>query len=265
MEARARRAWTAATSRWSSATPREPPTPQGFTLTGRSVKTSRFASLSASNAIIPPSSSNADASTPTSGAFYTLVPTRPRRRGERRSLRTLPGASLRPPVAFNPRALCLSTPTDAFELHPDVRLYRTALITARRRATTAGTRTSGARTPDASWRGCGSRGTTASRARASRRLMRRRRWRCRCRHRRAAGGSDRRRIRPRRRRARARARSASGFRGRRRSTTRRRPRNATAPTRVASPSKRREKDHRCRPLVLSASRASPRRRRRPRS
>jgi hypothetical protein len=45
------------------------------------------------------------------GAFYlTLVPIRPRRRGERRSLRTLPGVSLRPPLAFNPRPRCLSTP-----------------------------------------------------------------------------------------------------------------------------------------------------------
>ena len=38
-----------------------------------------------------------------SGAFYTLVPIRPRSRGERHSLRTLPGASLRPSLAFNPR------------------------------------------------------------------------------------------------------------------------------------------------------------------
>jgi homoserine dehydrogenase len=61
------------------------------------------------------------------GAFYTLVPIRPRRRGERRSLRTFAGASLRPPLAFNPRARCLSTPTDAFQLHPDIRLYGMAL------------------------------------------------------------------------------------------------------------------------------------------
>ena len=40
----------------------------------------------------------------------TLVPIRPRRRGERRSLRTLPAASLRPPLAFNPRPRRLSTP-----------------------------------------------------------------------------------------------------------------------------------------------------------
>jgi ATP-dependent Clp protease, protease subunit len=39
------------------------------------------------------------------GAFYlTLVPIRPRSRGERRFLRTFPGASLRPgSLAFNPR------------------------------------------------------------------------------------------------------------------------------------------------------------------
>jgi hypothetical protein len=37
-----------------------------------------------------------------SGAFcVALVPIRPRRRGERRSLRTFPGVSLRPPLAFN--------------------------------------------------------------------------------------------------------------------------------------------------------------------
>ena len=52
------------------------------------------------------------------GAFYTLVPIRPRRRGERRSLRTFAVVSLRPPLAFNPRPRRLSTPTDAFELHP---------------------------------------------------------------------------------------------------------------------------------------------------
>jgi len=62
------------------------------------------------------------------GAFYTLVPIRPRWRGERRSLRTfLPGgASLRPPLAFNPRPRRLSTPPDAFEHHPDIALYGTA-------------------------------------------------------------------------------------------------------------------------------------------
>jgi hypothetical protein len=55
------------------------------------------------------------------GAFYlTLVPIRPRSRGERRSLRTLPGVSLRPPLGFNPDTpRRLSTPPDAFELNPD--------------------------------------------------------------------------------------------------------------------------------------------------
>jgi len=72
-----------------------------------------------------------------SGAFYALVPMRSRRRGERRSLRTLsPGASLRPsPLAFNPDTpRRLSTSTDAFQLHPDVRSYRTALERKRRTA-----------------------------------------------------------------------------------------------------------------------------------
>ena len=55
---------------------------------------------------------------------FTLVPVRPRRRGARRSLRTLPGASLRPgSLAFNPDAHT-STPfnsaSDAFQLHPDI-------------------------------------------------------------------------------------------------------------------------------------------------
>ena len=59
--------------------------------------------------------------------FYTLVPIRPRSRGERRFLRTSPGDSLRPPLAFNTRPRRLSTPTDAFQLHPDVRSYGTAL------------------------------------------------------------------------------------------------------------------------------------------
>ncbi len=36
-------------------------------------------------------------------ASFTLVPIRPRRRGERRSLRTFSSVSLRPPLAFNPR------------------------------------------------------------------------------------------------------------------------------------------------------------------
>jgi hypothetical protein len=90
-----------------------------------------------------------------SGAFYTLVPIRPRWRGERRSLRTLPGASLRPSHAFNPRHRRLSTPSDAFQLHPDVRSYGTALSGATGR--------SGRR-----WRrGCSGAGS-ARRARAAR-------------------------------------------------------------------------------------------------
>jgi hypothetical protein len=40
----------------------------------------------------------------------------------------LPGVSLRPgSLAFNPRPRRLSTPTDAFQLHPDVRSYGTTL------------------------------------------------------------------------------------------------------------------------------------------
>jgi hypothetical protein len=63
-----------------------------------------------------------------SGAFYTLVPIRLRRRGERRSLRTLlPGVSLRPNPAFNPRPRRLSTSSDAFQLHPDFASYGTTL------------------------------------------------------------------------------------------------------------------------------------------
>jgi hypothetical protein len=70
------------------------------------------------------------------GAFYTLVPIRPRSRGGRRSLRTFAGASLRPPHGFNPRPRRLSTPTDAFQLHPDIRSYGTTLR-ARGRASSA--------------------------------------------------------------------------------------------------------------------------------
>jgi hypothetical protein len=57
------------------------------------------------------------------GAFYTLVPIRPRSRGERRSLRTFAGVSLRPALPFNTRPRRLSTPTDTFQLHPDIRLW----------------------------------------------------------------------------------------------------------------------------------------------
>jgi serine/threonine protein kinase len=66
------------------------------------------------------------------GAFYTLVPIRPRRRGGRRSLRTFAVVSLRPPRAFNARPRRLSAPPDAFELHPDNRLYGTAPSLRRR-------------------------------------------------------------------------------------------------------------------------------------
>jgi len=52
------------------------------------------------------------------GAFYTLVPIRPRWRGGRRSLRTFAVVSLRPPLPFNTRPRRLSTPLDAFQLHP---------------------------------------------------------------------------------------------------------------------------------------------------
>jgi len=66
------------------------------------------------------------------GAFYTLVPMRPRSRGERRSLRTFAIVSLRPPLAFNPDTpRRLSTPSDAFQLHPDIRSYGTTLSPAR--------------------------------------------------------------------------------------------------------------------------------------
>jgi len=67
------------------------------------------------------------------GAFYTLVPIRPRSRGERRSLRTFAVVSLRPPLAFNPRPRRLSTPPDAFQLHPAIALYGTTLRTRRSR------------------------------------------------------------------------------------------------------------------------------------
>ena len=72
------------------------------------------------------------APTDKTGRLFTcvpaLVPIRPRSRGERRSLRTLPGVSLRPgSIAFKPRPRRLSTPSDAFQLHPDVASYGTTL------------------------------------------------------------------------------------------------------------------------------------------
>jgi hypothetical protein len=39
----------------------------------------------------------------------------------------LPVVSLRPPLAFNPRHRRLSTPSDAFQLHPDIASYGTTL------------------------------------------------------------------------------------------------------------------------------------------
>ena len=67
----------------------------------------------------------------------TLVPIRPRPRGERRSLRTLPGVRLSPPRVprsqYPPSAPFNST-TDAFQLHPDVRSYGTALRSFGRRS-----------------------------------------------------------------------------------------------------------------------------------
>jgi len=38
--------------------------------------------------------------------------------------------SLRPPLTFNPWPRRLSTPTDAFELHPDIALYGTEAVAA---------------------------------------------------------------------------------------------------------------------------------------
>jgi hypothetical protein len=70
-------------------------------------------------------------------SVITLVPIRPRSRGERRSLRTLsPGVSLRPgSLAFNPRPRRLSTPpSDAFQLHPDIRRFVWTLDPQRRRS-----------------------------------------------------------------------------------------------------------------------------------
>ena len=52
--------------------------------------------------------------------IITPVPVRPRRRGERDSLRTFAVVSLRLRHGFNPRPRRLSTSTDAFQLHPDV-------------------------------------------------------------------------------------------------------------------------------------------------
>eukprot|EP00982_Pelagococcus_subviridis_P004159 29082-Pelagococcus_subviridis.AAC.4 len=87
------------------------------------------------------------------GAFYlTLVSIRPRWRGERRSLRTFPGASLLPSLAFNHRPRCLSTPLlTPFNSTPtSLRMER-----PRRRARTSPPRSRRGTTPSASppaWR-----------------------------------------------------------------------------------------------------------------
>ena len=87
--------------------------------------------------------------------LLTLVPVRPRRRGERRSLRTFPGVHIRPPLGFNARLRRLSTPTYAFELHPDVRLEMERPSESRRsgsRWTIARARTRSGRRSASPWR-----------------------------------------------------------------------------------------------------------------
>jgi chemotaxis protein histidine kinase CheA len=104
------------------------------------------------------------------GASLTLVPIRPRSRGERRSLRTLSSVSLRPPLAFNARHRCLSTPTDAFQLYPDVASNDRASRRSKRR--TPRTRRSSSARSRRRWRSA-RRGTRRA-ARTRREL---RRWR----------------------------------------------------------------------------------------
>jgi hypothetical protein len=100
----------------------------------------------------------------------TLVPIPPRSRGERRSLRTLSSVSLRPPLAFNARHRCLSTPTDAFQLYPDVASNDRASRRSKRR--TPRTRRSSSARSRRRWRSA-RRGTRRA-ARTRREL---RRWR----------------------------------------------------------------------------------------
>ena len=120
----------------------------------------------------------------------TLVPIRLRWRCELHSLRTFAGASPRPPLAFNPRARCLSTPTDAFQLHPDIiascgpsTLIRTGACCrrrlSRRTARTCSTARSRPNRASTSVTRAGARPAPARvRAAASRRLRARRsRWR----------------------------------------------------------------------------------------
>jgi len=105
---------------------------------------------------------------PEGGASTALVPIRQRRRGERRSLRTLlPGVSLRPgSLAFNARHRRLSspllTPTNstptfvALNDGPDPRPSRQSPRTRRRRTTRGGETTSRTR-----WQSRGARGSTS--------------------------------------------------------------------------------------------------------
>ena len=112
-----------------------------------------------------------------SGAFYTLVPIRPRRRGERRSLRTFAVASLRPPLAFNTRPRRLSTPTDAFQLHPDIALYGSRISFYPRRRTSGRRRRRRRRRRPARRRRAARRGARRAAARGARTRRRRRRRR----------------------------------------------------------------------------------------
>jgi hypothetical protein len=76
-----------------------------------------------------------------SGAFYlTLVPIRPRRRGERRSLRTFLSWRISAPTPRfqSPTSAPFNSASDAFQLHPDVRSYGTALSRRRRVRQTPG-------------------------------------------------------------------------------------------------------------------------------
>ena len=87
-------------------------------------------------------------------SLFTLVPIRPRRRGERRSLRTFPGASLRPgSLAFNPRPRRLSTPLlTPLNSTPISSLVWTSTLRSRTSKTTS---TRSASTCPSSGRSCG--------------------------------------------------------------------------------------------------------------
>ena len=64
--------------------------------------------------------------------LLTPVPIRPRSRGERRSLRTFNARRISPPITTVsiPDLRRLSTPTDAFQLHPDVASYGPQMLAA---------------------------------------------------------------------------------------------------------------------------------------